>query len=169
VGVIHNNVLEYKQRNWTHVQERAPFTHKLVEMLQEVGNNVKHNFSELPKFDVKDDRFRFFLPFCFYTDSNIKLRNREDMRYTAKYDSKALNTIITELQSKGHMRKIFHVVTHPVSTYGTTQNAWERLIHNVRELRIDQTTMGTMSDIFIPVSTSKDICDYQRWVLGQVV
>jgi hypothetical protein len=129
-------------------QEIYNYTFHLNETNDEIyfDENGRHNLSSARTADLLPQHSRLFLPFCPLFDTG-------QFTVLQKIIMVAGDKSVENLQTKVGQKRIFYVNAHP----GGFPH-WENLIHNTRAMRIDQTSGGSLGDIYLPISTTKEYC-----------
>jgi len=128
-------------------QEIYNYTFHLNETNDEIyfDENGRRNVSSARTADLPQHS-RLFLPFCpMFDTGQFKVQRNQLMA--------AGDKSVENLQTKVGQKRVFYVNAHP----GGFPH-WENLIHNTRAMRIDQTSGGSLGDIYLPISTTKEFC-----------
>jgi len=110
------------------------------------------HFRQLRSLSAKQDNLRVFLPLCTFLQSSSKILPAKKGLIAAGAATVPL------LQAEVRPNNIFYIAAHP----GVTEVHWEQPIRNVRKFQIDPTIVGSTSDVFVPVGTTPNNCDYSR-------
>lgn len=172
VYIIHNRDFECTRKDWSKVNKQQKT--KGGEFYQEVGfikffeqhyTNTRHLRIDAGNDAIEgstqvESKARLFLPTCGFTEAgaNVHIRKQTE-QMKLRYTESERTVRLLETGMHVHPKRIFYTAPHP----GAGGLEWTHPLHNTRALRIDQTSKGFYSDIMMPISVNRGVCNYERW------